>query len=121
MSDDGRAGLEFLIQQSVKILDELTQFARRSRCPSGANAATRDSNRPDSLQIDMRDVRRSMASLRDRFEVVEDRLGVIENRIGTIETRLDEVVQRQSGLEGRMDRAILLLERIAKAHGAPET
>ena len=121
MSDDGRAALDFLIQQSAKVLDELAQFARRSRGPGGADAAARDSDQPDSAQNDLRDVRRSIASLRDRFDAVEDRLGLIEKRIATVEARLDDVVHRQSSLEGRMDRMVSLLERIAKAQGISET
>jgi septal ring factor EnvC (AmiA/AmiB activator) len=122
MSDEGRAAVEFLFQQSAKILDELAQgFARRPHGPGGTDAAARDSDQPDSAQNDLRDVRRSIASLRDRFDAVEDRVGLIEKRIATVETRLDDVVQRQSSLEGRTDRMASLLERIAKAQGIAET
>jgi hypothetical protein len=62
-----------------------------------------------------------IASLRDRFDAVEDRVDLIEKRIVTVETRLNDVVQRQSGLESRIGRAVLLLERLAKAQGISKT
>jgi predicted nucleic acid-binding Zn-ribbon protein len=76
--------------------------------------------RLDSVQVDVADVRRRLATLADRFGGIEDRISglearmsIIERRQGGVETRIDAMVERISGLEAVSHRALLLLERIA--------
>lgn len=80
--------------------------------------------RIDSVQNDMRDIRRTVINLTERFNAfevrlggIESRIGGVEGRIGALELRFDEFMQRQSRMEEQMARQVLLLSHIAAKLG----
>lgn len=83
--------------------------------------------RLDAVQNDQADLRRSMIALADRFGAIETRIGALESRFGGlegrmtgIEQRMDLLIERMGKQEANTSRALLLLERIAKAQGITE-